>query len=748
MRRRSLLPVLAAFAVAAHTVAGTAPPREIDNVAAFARLFGTLRYFYPSDAAAALDWNAYAVLGVGRVRTAPDARALEAALRALVDPLGPGIVIGATLEPARAPGAPDRSLIAWRYLGAAVAPAGPYRAKRTNRAPAAATGIDGFVTLMQNVPAPPHRGKAIRLSGRVRAAARENGAAQLWLRVDRPNQQPGFFDNMGNRPALEPAWREYVIEGTVADDAVNVAFGVMASGNVTADFESVSLSVKDQAGTWTPIEIKDAGFEADGPTGGWFRAGSSATAVVTRPSDQAPEGRQYLRMAPGAVATGASTAELFDAPAPSAGAHVDIDLGSGLKARVPVALTETEAAGDSSRAAPLDALRKNVEGVGGLRDSIDVNTRLADVVVAWNVYQHFYPYWDVVKIDWNARLASHLERAYDAATREAQQRALRRLVADVQDGHGSVTDLKRGPGQPAMPVAFGRVEGRIVVTASGVSDVPVGSVVTSIDGEPADKRLADTMPLASGTVQWREWRSLQEIRACGPAATAVLEFDAGKGAAKATVRCEAQPAPQERRPAPIAELSTGVWYVDLTRARAAELTSSYDALSRASGVVFDVRGYPTDAGANLLPHLVASTENDRWMHVNRIVGPNGTSVGWQSVGWNIAPASPHIAGKVVFLTDGRAISYAESVMGYVADRKLGTIVGATTAGANGNVVSFPVPGAFNISFTGMKVTGHDGEATHHTIGVKPDVALSPTIAGIRAGRDELLERALALIRER
>ena len=79
------------------------------------------------------------------------------------------------------------------------------------------------------------------------------------------------------------------------------------------------------------------------------------------------------------------------------------------------------------------------------------------------------------------------------------------------------------------------------------------------------------------------------------------------------------------------------------------------------------------------------------MHVAKIIGPFGQSAGWQSFGWNLKPNTPRLAGKIVFLTDGRAISYAESVMGYVADRKLGTIVGSTTAGTNGNIATFPVP---------------------------------------------------------
>jgi hypothetical protein len=96
------------------------------------------------------------------------------------------------------------------------------------------------------------------------------------------------------------------------------------------------------------------------------------------------------------------------------------------------------------------------------------------------------------------------------------------------------------------------------------------------------------------------------------------------------------------------------------------------------------------------------------------------------------------------MTDARAISYAESVMGYVADRKLATIVGRNTAGTNGNVASFLVPSGLRISFTGMRVTGHDGgplSSRRRQAGCP----VAPPIAGLRRGRDEVLERALAVI---
>jgi hypothetical protein len=725
--------------------------QSTDSVAAFARLYGVVRYFYPSDAASSLDWNRFAVHGVKRLRAAQDGRQLETTLQELVRPLGPGIEIGRALPPAPAPGNADGRLIAWRYLGAGMSGSGgrgPYAAKRTNRAVAKSSIIAGFVTVMQNVPAQDLRGRTIRLRGQVRAWPQDaTGTGALWLRVDRPNQQAGFFDNMSNRPIRDSNWREYSIEGTVDDDATNVAFGVMAGGAVTADFDAIELAVREADGRWTVRAIKDAGFEAaaESGSGEWMRAGTSTDAGITRPADQAPEGRQFLRFSPGSGSP-KPDGELFESAAPAAGAHVDVDLGSGLKARIPLALSDGEARAGSSDTTALDALRAALEKIRDAGDPPDVDARLADVIVAWNVFRHFYPYWTEAGVDWDARLRPQLALASDAQTRSAHRDALRQLVADARDGHGSVNE-PRGDGRLPMPVRFGLIENQLVIVATGVPAVaPVGAIVTTIDGTPATPRIAQLIRLASGTTQWKQARALRDLASCQKGAVVNLVVDDGTGPRPASVTCDASQAPPEKRPEPIAELTSGIWYVDLTRAPGAQVKQALPKLGSAAGVVFDVRGYPTDAGAQILPHLIDAAEGDRWMHVAKIVGPFGRFDGWQSYGWDLKPATPRVAGRIVFLTDERAISYAESVMGYVADRKLGTIVGATTAGTNGNVASFVVPSGFIVAFTGMRVTGHDGRSPYHLVGVRPDIQVAPTLAALRNGRDEALERAIALIR--
>lgn len=99
---------------------------------------------------------------------------------------------------------------------------------------------------------------------------------------------------------------------------------------------------------------------------------------------------------------------------------------------------------------------------------------------------------------------------------------------------------------------------------------------------------------------------------------------------------------------------------------------------------------------------------------------------------------------MAFLTDGRAISYAETYLGIVEHYRLAEIVGGPTAGTNGNINPFQLPGGYGVVWTGMKVLKHDG-SRHHGVGILPTVPAEPTRAGIAAGRDEILERALKVV---
>ena len=72
-------------------------------------------------------------------------------------------------------------------------------------------------------------------------------------------------------------------------------------------------------------------------------------------------------------------------------------------------------------------------------------------------------------------------------------------------------------------------------------------------------------------------------------------------------------------------------------------------------------------------------------------------------------------------------------------------IGSQTAGADGNVSFITFPGNYTTRFSGIGVYYPDGEETQR-IGIVPDIEVKPTIQGVREGRDEVLEKALELLK--
>jgi C-terminal processing protease CtpA/Prc len=98
------------------------------------------------------------------------------------------------------------------------------------------------------------------------------------------------------------------------------------------------------------------------------------------------------------------------------------------------------------------------------------------------------------------------------------------------------------------------------------------------------------------------------------------------------------------------------------------------------------------------------------------------------------------------LIDERAISQSEHTGLFLEAASGITFIGSATAGANGDVTRFVLPGGVTVGFTGHDVRHSDGRQLQK-VGLTPHVEVSPTIRGIREGKDEVLERALRFVRE-
>lgn len=508
-------------------------------------------------------------------------------------------------------------------------------------------------------------------------------------------------------------------------------------------FAIASVPVAEEAASPTELASKlEALFRPIAPTVRVFVSGNKPVDKITRPA-----GANQMVVWEN-VGFGTDTIKqniyhskrVFTAiPASGLPAAFEADLGSGVSCVVPLALYATDGS-----ALPKTAVPNLPVPAGPSGD--DRNTRLADVALAWNVFEHFYPYFDIVKVDWYEVLRKSLTAAATDPDARAFLDTLRRMVASAADGHGNVYHPSDNA-QALTPLLADWVENKLVITAvlGGTTKMRVGDEITRINRKSVEELWAAAEPLISGaTPQWRRYRGVAMLLAGGHGSP--VSLDLLRGSEKITVDLvRSTVRVVEPRPDAISEIKPGIWYVDLDngRAKMEDYRKALPNLVKAKGLIFDMRGYPNEVALDVLARATPKPFISAFWNIPKVLAP-GKMEFMQSTWPPTGPIEPQFKGKVAFLTDGRAISYAESVMAIVQHYKIGEIVGSTTAGTNGNINPFKLPGGYMVVFTGMKVLRHDGKP-HHGVGIAPTIPVSRTINGVRALKDEVLERAIGVV---
>ena len=736
--------------------------QRLNNIETFTRLYGYVKYFYPGDEAAALDWERFAVYGVKKVAAARDRVELKKRLEELFLPIAPALVIHDTNQKTEfsmasisPPETEGMKLVAWQHLGVGFGMADSiYKSVRLNRE-TVLTAAGTFGNLVSQLDAAPYRGKEIKMRAAVKVA---EGIGQLWLRVDRAKNQYGFFDNMDDRPIKSGQWHYYEILGKIDKDAEQVVFGCFLRGGGQLWVDDFHIETRENTGSgqWTPVMVKNPGFEEDtegeapkewganSPGPGYSFQVTAADAAAGKKSVSIKTRTIVIRgPLPG-----------FE-PQPGFGETIAKELGAGISCIMPLALYGTE---DYTYPRPaqkeldqlLTALKTEVPQELSA-DNPDV--RLADIVITWNIFQHFFPYFDVVKTDWPASLTGALHDAYQDKTALDFLKTLEKFTAGLKDGHVRVTLKGDNSSAYSVPVQLDRIENQLVITAvydGTLTGIQVGDVVSALDGVKAGQAFENQgRYISAATEGWKRYRILSEILQ-GPKDSKMVLTITREGKSHQITLPRSLTTVQYRRisrqdTAEYKTLAGDIHYLNLAKISMAEIDRLMPELEKARAIICDLRGYP-NGNHGLLNHLLKEKENSRWLWTPQVIYPDYQKVTYQEYGWDLEPVKPLLKAKVVFITDGRAISYAESYLGYIEGYRLATIVGQPTAGTNGNVNPFTLPGGYRISWTGMRVVKHDG-SPHHGVGIIPNVPVERTIRGVKQGRDEFLEKALEIARK-
>jgi C-terminal processing protease CtpA/Prc len=728
--------------------------RQLDNLETFNRLYGYVKYFHPSDEAANLDWDKFAVYGSREIEKCKTSGELQKTLLELFLPIAPTIKIVhekqggsftiSTVTPADTTGF---KVVSWQHTGVGLGDQrGPYHSARINRK--SAQSGPGFGTITTFVNAEKYRSKEFRLTASVKML---EGPCQahLWARVDKPNQKIGFFDNMNNRPITSHEWKTYEINGTIDSDAENLTFGCFLKRTGKLQLDNLSVSIRE-GDVWKTVYANS--FESDksevAPESVRFGNPPGYNATVTE--EGASDGKKSL------IIEGVSQEKvqglLFDRYC-KIGEHIKKNIGSGLTVIIPSAVYGTDSftfpQADSQK---LTAIKEQLQNIS-MDPETDLYARIGDIIITWNVFQHFYPYFKETKTDWNAAFRTAINEAYNNMSTKDFSKTLQKLTAQLKDGHVRVTSPLTND-KFALALAWEWIENELVVTNVLDKNISMakGDIIAAIDGQPADKYFQEiSQYISAATEGWLRYRT-QTSALFGPENSVVMLTRLGADGKKNEVRLTRSLTVAEYHDKlkgddeteSIRKLGDDLYYINLDKASMDQIRSRFPELQNAKTLICDLRGYP-NKNHELIGHLLQQNDTSkRWMRVPQIIYPDQENItGYREMGWELKPLQPHLAAKVFFIIDGRAISYAESYMGFIEHYKLATIVGQPSAGTNGNVNPFSLPGGYRISWTGMKVFKQDGSQLHG-IGITPDVHVQKTIRGVIENRDEFLEKAIEL----
>jgi len=374
----------------------------------------------------------------------------------------------------------------------------------------------------------------------------------------------------------------------------------------------------------------------------------------------------------------------------------------------------------------------------------------------WNIIEYWSPYRDLVAKDWTAVLAEFIPRIAEARNAESYRQEMLALIAKARDGHANLwnsLDARPPVGKCQLPISLRFIEDVPVVTgpSSTESDteLKVGDVITELDGVPVAQLIEKWKPYYADSNDAARLRDIGGSMTRGECGESTI-----------SIRREKQPLKLKITRVPIASpdssgrthdlpgptfrlLSKDVAYLELSSVKADDAASYVNQAARTKGLVIDIRNYPSSFMVFALGSLLV----DKEVVFTRFTEGDLSNPGafhWGPPTESLKPGQPHYPGKVVILVDETSMSSAEYTAMAFRSARGAMVVGSTTAGADGNVSPFSLPAGLRTMISGIGVFYPDKTPTQQ-IGIVPDITVRPTIAGIRAGRDEVLEAALRQI---
>lgn len=412
--------------------------------------------------------------------------------------------------------------------------------------------------------------------------------------------------------------------------------------------------------------------------------------------------------------------------------------------------------------------------------------RMLAAATIFSTIEYFFAGKYLMDNNWEASYKAAIARFVEARDSLEYMRAVAQLYSNIDDSHGFITrtpdgfslrlnPIIQGRGNFVPPVVTRVIENRVVVrgiyndSVCKAIGIEKGDVILSIDGRDAIQLVEDARKYQNASTKASQTFYVSSFLLFGKegqthrltiadrrertkqvSMPTLREFNGDFFSDDYVYRMFSQ-----HPGATVKMLTKDIGYADLSgRLKDADNDSIVRILKNTNAVILDMRGYPHGGGINPFSnvfgeaktvgerravHLAPSSENV----TNDPLVTNEDARTTTFRGESRAYAGWVYRGKTVVLTDETAQSWAENVVQALKDRGA-TIIGSPTAGAMTGTTNFDIPGNLTLWLSEADLLLPNGKSLQRS-GVQPDISVRPSIKGLQAGKDEVLERAVKFL---
>ena len=390
----------------------------------------------------------------------------------------------------------------------------------------------------------------------------------------------------------------------------------------------------------------------------------------------------------------------------------------------------------------------------------DAGYRLLALYRYWNMIQYFFPSRNLITEGWNNILPKYIPELIQAKNKTDYAKTIVKLIAEIHDTHAFIGSkvIEEYQGNYRLPFQAKFIEGKLVVTGyyrdtlNVKEKFKIGDIITSINGTSVENLIKKYLPLTPASnylTQLRDLPGTYLLRSNNPQ----FNFELLRNNQSLLINCRGVELSKinyygydwnyDNKFPSYDLINSNIGYVFSGRYKNKNLDDIKKKFVGTKGIIVDMRSYPSDEMEYIFGNYIKPFSSAFVRFTNGSIGNPGLFT-YSIPVKNGAKTNDNYKGKVVVIVNELTQSNAEFVTMAFQSSPNVTVIGSTTAGADGNISKIVLPGGISTNISGLGVFYPDGTNAQRA-GVKIDYFIQPTLQGIKAGRDELLEKAEQLI---